>query len=83
MDAAAKSMLTADDYLLYSATMRFIKLNYKIRNEMTHWGWGITDTLPDALIIFESVASKKINSLAFNTGGQNMGLIVKRIAELQ
>jgi hypothetical protein len=25
---------------------------------MAHWGWGVTDTLPDALIIFEPVNSK-------------------------
>jgi hypothetical protein len=51
--------------------MRFIKLNYNIRNEMAHWGWGVTDTLPDALIIFEPVNSKKFTRSCGQTGFRN------------
>lgn len=83
LDAAAKNILTKDNFLLYRATMRFVKLNYNIRNEMAHWGWGITDTLPDVLIIFDPVNSKKFNSLMFNISGQNMGAIMPRIIELK
>jgi len=83
LDAAAKTALTQDNYFLYKATMRFIKFNYDIRNEIAHWGWGVTETLPDALIIFEPVVHKKLHALAFNLIGQNMGEMGKKIAELQ
>ena len=83
LDAAAKTALTRDNYLLYKATMRFIKLNYDIRNELAHWGWGITDTIPDALIIFEPVSKKKLDALAFNLVGQNLATMHGKISELK
>ncbi len=83
LDAAAKTALTRDNYLLYKATMRFIRLNYDTRNELAHWGWGITDTIPDALIIFEPVSKKKLDALAFNLIGQNLAAIQGKISELK
>lgn len=79
LEAAAKSVLSQDNYDLFDATMRFIKANYAVRNEMAHWTWGVTDALTDGLIIIEPRGHKKLNALQFNLIGQDMSKVVPRI----
>jgi hypothetical protein len=82
LEAAAKTALTQDNFHVFSATMRFIRINYNTRNEMAHWTWGVTDFLPDALVILEPKIHKKLYSLQFNLLDQDLRKIVPRLAEL-
>jgi hypothetical protein len=82
LEAAAKTALTRDNFHVFSATMRFIRINYNTRNEMAHWTWGVTDFLPDALVILEPKIHKKLYSLQFNLLDQDLRKIVPRLAEL-
>jgi hypothetical protein len=65
LDGAARATLSGDDYLLYQATMKFVKRQYSVRNEMAHWLWACTDDLPDALIIMEPVSHRKAHTMVF------------------
>jgi hypothetical protein len=82
VEAAAKTVLTKDDLRLFDATLRFIRRNYNIRNEMAHWTWGISEALPDALLIIEPRANKKLYALQFNLVDQDLSKIIPRIQEL-
>lgn len=83
LNKTARAALTPENYDLYEATIKFINSNYQIRNDMAHWTWGVTDLLPEALIIIEPKANKKIAALAFNMIGQDMRVLAQRIMELQ
>jgi len=65
LDGAAKWRLPADDFHLYSATMKFVMQQYSVRNEMAHWVWARTEDLPDALVIMEPVAQRRHHSMVF------------------
>jgi hypothetical protein len=82
LEAAARSVLPQDNFELFDATMRFIKNNYTIRNEMAHWTWGVTDALPDALVIIEPRSHKKLHALQFNIGDQDMSKAIPRLMAL-
>jgi hypothetical protein len=50
LDAAAKSMLSNDDYNLFSLTMKALKPVRDRRNDFAHGLWGTAAELPDALL---------------------------------
>jgi len=81
LEAAAKTALTRDNFHLFTATMRFVRINYNIRNE-TSLDLGRNRFLPDALIILEPKIHKKLHSLQFNLLDQDLRKVVPRLAEL-
>jgi hypothetical protein len=70
LGGAARAALSVDNYMLFEATMEFVKRQYNIRNEMAHWIWGKTEDLPDALIIMEPVSQRKTSTMIF--GARNV-----------
>jgi hypothetical protein len=50
IDAAAQSMLTAEDYKLFDLTMRAIKPVRSRRNDFAHGIWGVASEIPDGLL---------------------------------
>jgi hypothetical protein len=78
LEGAARAALSDDDFFLYQASMKFIKRQYSVRNEMAHWLWGSTDDLPDALIIMEPVSHRKAHTMMF---GANTGYDIEKCRE--
>jgi hypothetical protein len=60
--AAAESALNDDDWRLFQAVDRAIKPSRKRRNEYAHHVWGISPTIPDALLLVNPRYLAKFNA---------------------
>jgi hypothetical protein len=54
LDAASKSILNDLEYELFTRTARAVKAVEKERNAFAHQLWGISDDLPDALLLVDA-----------------------------
>jgi hypothetical protein len=69
LKAAAKVVLTPDDFKLFSAVLILVNRAGQKRHKLAHWSWGyspeITDALilidPDAVLDFISASSEFVN----------------------
>jgi hypothetical protein len=54
LNAAAKSTLPSDQFDIYEVLMsRFVTPGMKTRDKFAHWSWGLTDDLPNDLLLMQ------------------------------
>lgn len=53
LDAASKAKFTDEEYELFQKASKAIRVVQSERNSFAHQLWGITDTVPDALLLVD------------------------------
>jgi hypothetical protein len=61
----ALSSLDKDDYLLVKGLLKLIETRQKIRDKLGHWLWGISEELPDVLILTDPNTVVKTNASSY------------------
>lgn len=51
--ALARSKLQRPDYEIIDALLKMIKSQEKTRNKIAHWYWGVSDQVPDGLVLVD------------------------------